>query len=76
MLAVANPKVTFAQLRAVKSGNEVGDRNLKREGYGITRIDKGASTFRFECWPWQTDPTGPNAAQYAGWPYNLPFASV
>ena len=76
MLAVANPKITFAQLRAVKSGNEVGDRNLKSEGYGITRIDKGASVFRFEAWPWDTDPTATNAVQFTGWPFELSFANA
>jgi alkaline phosphatase D len=77
VLAVANPKITFAQVRAVQpTSQEVGDRHLKREGYGIARIDKSAGSYRLECWPWQTDPTVPGAAQYAGWPYTLPFAQA
>ena len=76
VLAVANPKVTFAQVRAVQTNNNVGDRHLKSEGYGIVRIDKGASVFRLESWPWQTDPTAPGAAPYPGWPYNLAFADA
>jgi alkaline phosphatase D len=74
VLAVSNPKVSFAQVRAAQPGaNGVGDRNLKREGYGILRVDKAANVFRIESWPWQTDPTAPGAAQYNGWPYNLAF---
>jgi alkaline phosphatase D len=74
VLAVANPKITFAQVQAVEpTSQEVGDRNLKREGYGIARIDKSGGSYRLECWPWQTDPTAPGALQYAGWPYTLPF---
>jgi alkaline phosphatase D len=74
VLAVANPKVSFAEVRAVQpGGNHVGDRDLKRDGYGIARIDKVNSNYRFECWPWQTNPTSARATQYAGWPYTLPF---
>jgi alkaline phosphatase D len=74
VLAVANPKISFAEVRAAQpAGNQVGDRDLKREGYGIARIDKADSRYLLECWPWQTDPTGPGAAQFDGWPYNLPF---
>jgi len=76
VLAVANPKVTFAQVRAVQTGNRVGDRRLKREGYGIVRVDKEAQTYRIECWPWSTDPTAPGAAQYKGWPYHLKFSDA
>ena len=76
VLAVANPKVTFAQVRAVQADNEVGDRNLKREGYGIVEVDKANSAYRLHCWPWQQDPTSPGAAEYPGWPYTLPFAAV
>jgi alkaline phosphatase D len=60
-------------LPAQPGANGVGDRNLKREGYGILRVDKAANVFRIESWPWQTDPTAPGAAQYNGWPYNLAF---
>lgn len=77
VLAVANPKVTLAQVRAVKaSSNTVGDRNLKREGYGVARIEKGSGRHVLECWPWQTDPSAAAAAQFPGWPYTLPFAQV
>lgn len=42
--AVANPRVSFATFRqAYPSGQtNVGDRNLKSEGYGLVRIDKKA----------------------------------
>ena len=77
VLAIANPKISFAAVRAAQpNSEEVGDRNLKREGYGIARVDKAAGSYRLECWPWQTDPTAPGAAQYAGWPYVLPFAQA
>lgn len=77
VLAVANPKIGFAAVRAAQPGSEeVGDRALKREGYGIVRVDKGGRTFRLECWPWQTDPTVNGAAQFAGWPYTLRFADA
>ncbi len=76
VLAVANPKVTQAQVRAVQEGNGVGDRALKREGYGIVRVDKANRTYRIECWPWQQDPTAPDADQFPGWPYTLPFSSA
>ena len=76
VLAVANPKVTQAQVRAVQEGNGVGDRALKREGYGIVRVNKANQTYRIECWPWQQDPTASDAQQYAGWPYTLPFSSA
>ena len=77
VLAVANPKISFAQVRQIQpGGNEVGDRDLKSEGYAITRIDKANAQFRLECWPWQTDPTVPGATQFAGWPHTIPFAQV
>lgn len=76
VLAVANPRVTFAQVQAVQTHNEVGDRNLKSEGYGIVDIDKTNSTYRLHCWPWEQDPTAPGAIEYPGWPYTLPFSSA
>jgi alkaline phosphatase D len=76
VLAVANPKVTFAQVRAAQTGNRVGDRRLKREGYGIVRVDKRARRYRIACWPWHTDPTKPGAAQYRGWPYTVDFSEA
>jgi alkaline phosphatase D len=76
VLAVANPNVTFAQVRSVQNVNDVGDRAVKSEGYGIVRVDKDANRFHLECWPWATDPTVQGASQYAEWPYDLPFASA
>jgi alkaline phosphatase D len=76
VVAVANPKLTFAQVHAVQRGNAVGDRSLKREGYGIVRVDKTARRYRIECWPWRTDPTAAGARQYRGWPFDLSFSDV
>jgi alkaline phosphatase D len=77
VLAVANPKIGFAQVRQIQpGGNEVGDRALKSEGYGIARIDKVSEQFRLECWPWKTDPKAPGASQYPGWPVVLPFSQA
>lgn len=78
VLAVANPAVSFATFRqSYPSGlTNIGDRNLKSEGYGLVRIDKAAREFVIECWPWNVDPTGPTATQFPGWPYRLPFAAV
>jgi alkaline phosphatase D len=76
VLAVANPRITLAQVRAVKGNNRIGDRELKREGYGIVTVDKLREEFVIECWPWQQDPTAGDAQQYPGWPFRLPFSSV
>jgi alkaline phosphatase D len=77
VLAVANPKVSYAEVHKVHPGsNDVGDRGLKREGYGIVRIDKAAKHYILECWPWHTDPTAPNAHQYPGWPFTVRFPSA
>lgn len=76
VLAVANPKITFAQMRAVQTHNHVGDRNLKREGYGIVEVDLTSSVHRLHCWSWDQDPTTAGATEFPGWPYTLPFASV
>jgi len=76
VLAVANPKITFAQVRAVQTHNHVGDRNLKTEGYGIVDVDIANGEHRIHCWPWDQDPTAPGATEMPGWPYTLPFASA
>lgn len=76
VLAVANPKISYADVYSAQRGNLVGDRSLKREGYGIVHVDKAAKVFRLECWPWATDPTTPDATQFAGWPYTVSFATV
>ncbi len=78
VLAVANPKVTFKTFRATYPGTQqhLGDQTLKRDGYGVLRIDKTNARHIIECWPSTTDPTAPGAAQHPGWPYTLPFASA
>jgi alkaline phosphatase D len=69
VLAVANPKLTKAAFRAARpvGGAELGDRDRKREGYGLVRVDKAGRRFVIECWPWDGGP------QFEGWPYRLPF---
>ena len=76
MLAIANPKVTFASYRAGYPGTNqtLGDRALKSEGYGILRVDKAGARFVLEAWPWQTDPA--TGSQFPGWPVTVPFAQV
>ena len=76
MLAVANPRITLAAVRAVQPLNNIGDRALKREGYGILDIDKAAAAYRFHCWPWNTDPTLAGATEYPGWPTTIPFTQA
>jgi alkaline phosphatase D len=72
VLAVANPRLTKATFRAARRGRsgELGDRDRKREGYGLVRVDKGRRQFVIECWPWDGGP------QFDGWPYRLPFPEV
>ena len=72
VLAVANPKVSFAEYRKhiQGRGQGIGDRALKCDGYGIVRVDTAARTFVLECWPWNA---GPGSAQYPGWPVRLRF---
>jgi alkaline phosphatase D len=74
VLAVANPNVTFAEYRTgYATGQGLGDRELKREGYGIARVDPKAREFVLECWPWDVDPRATGAAQFAGWPVRVRF---
>lgn len=76
-LAVANPKVTFAKYRTgYPTGQGLGDRSLKSEGYGIARVDAGRGEYLLECWPWDVDPAGSDAAQFPGWPYRVPFSEA
>ncbi len=77
VLAVANPRVPFATYRAAYPGTrqEIGDRHLKSEGYGVLRIDKAARTFHFECWPYNARPAAPTG-QYPGWPVRLKWADA
>jgi alkaline phosphatase D len=72
VLAVANPRITKAAFRAARRGRnaELGDRDRKREGYGLVRVDKAGRQFVIECWPWDGGP------QFPGWPYRLPFPDV
>nr|WP_198152664.1 alkaline phosphatase D family protein [Tsuneonella dongtanensis] len=78
VLAVANPKISFADFRKHNRGRSqaINDRALKSEGYGILRVDDPSRTFVFECWPWDKGPSDGDAAQYAGWPYTLSFDDV
>jgi alkaline phosphatase D len=75
VLAVANPKVTFAEYRRHRPGRpqDLADRHLKSDGYGIVRVDRRARRYVLECWPWDVDPTAPGARQFEGWPYPLSF---
>jgi alkaline phosphatase D len=70
VLAVANPKVTFAEYRQVHKGRGqgLGDRSLKSEGYGIITVDKQKKEFLIECWKWDQN------EQFEGWPVRVPFA--
>ena len=78
VLAVANPKVTFAEYRQYYpgTGQGLGDQTLKSEGYGIVRVDPQAAEFVLECWPWQVDPAQPGAQQFPGWPVRVPFSAT
>jgi len=40
-------------------------------GYGIVRLNKPNRTITMECWPRWSDPSQPNAKQYAGWPKTI-----
>jgi alkaline phosphatase D len=77
VLAVVNPVVSFTDFRrAYKSGQALGDRGLKREGYGVVRVDRAEQRFVLECWPWHVDPAAPGAQQFKGFPFVLPFSEV
>ncbi len=73
VLAVANPKVTAAQVRAVRKVPYVGDPALKSEGYGLVDVDPVGRLFTLHCWPWQHGPADPGPGEYDGWPYALGF---
>lgn len=61
MLAAANPD---------RSPN--GDRLTTRAaGFGVIRFNKPDRTITFECWPRNTDVTGPDSNQYPGWPITV-----
>lgn len=77
VLAVANPKISYADVHSIQPGtNDVNDRTLKREGYGIVRVDKVRHTHRIECWPSDVDPTAAGAAQFPGWPYTVAISAL
>jgi alkaline phosphatase D len=67
--------VTKAAFRAARPGrnSELGDRDLKREGYGVLRVDKANREFVIECWPWDAGEAG---EQFPGWPYRLKFSDA
>ena len=70
VLAIVQPSITRAHYRTgYLAGSELGDRNLKREGYGIVRVNAAERRFVLECWPWHADPLSGDATQYAGFPY-------
>jgi alkaline phosphatase D len=74
VMAIANPKVTFADYRKHKpTGQGLGDRNLKSEGYGIVVVDHQAKQYTLECWPFDSDPRQAGAKQFAGWPLRIGF---
>ena len=77
VLAVANPRVTLADYAAAyTSGQHLGDRALKRDGYGVIRIHKTTKEFVMEAWPWQPDPTASTSRPFPGWPVRVPFSAV
>ena len=73
VLAVVNPRISFAQVRTVQPHNNVGDRALKREGYGVVEVDRRGQRHVLHCWPWDAAAGG---AEYPGFPYALPFSEV
>jgi len=74
VMAIANPKVTFADYRKHKpTGQGLGDRTLKSEGYGIVVVDHQARQYTLECWPFDSDPRVSGAKQFAGWPLRIGF---
>ncbi|RBI58519.1 hypothetical protein DMJ13_26520 [halophilic archaeon] len=78
VLAVANPTVSYKQFRkrVNKRTRSIGDRQWKREGYGLIHADHDAERFTIECWPWNEDPTAPDADQFPGWPFQLSFDNL
>jgi alkaline phosphatase D len=77
VLAVANPNVTFARYRqGHATGQALGDRTLKRDGYGLLRVNRASSEFRLEAWGWNVDPLAPGSAPFAGWPVRVPFSAA
>ena len=74
MLAVANPRLSFREIEQYDTEKRVlYDREQKREGYGIVRVNHDEETFVIECWSAIADPSADDAEQYPGWPYRLSF---
>ena len=81
MLAVAQPRISFAEYRKHKQGRtqRIMDRALKREGFGVAVIDAAAGTARLECWPWNSADVvrrGETPKQYNGWPYLVKLSDL
>lgn len=76
VLAAVNPKFTLRQLwdHYPAPGQDFGDRNLKREGFGLIAFDHARRRVRIECWPWNATETG--AGQYPGWPVTVPYSAL
>jgi hypothetical protein len=47
----------------------------KTSGLGIVKFDKAARKVTVECWPFDVDPTSPDAKQFAGWPVTVELPS-
>jgi hypothetical protein len=47
----------------------------KTSGLGLVRFDKQKRTVTVECWPFDVDPTAPDAKQFAGWPVTVELPS-
>jgi hypothetical protein len=54
---------------AYASGSDFGDRALKREGYGIVRVDTAEQQAVLECWRWDTEPA--SGGEYPGFPVTV-----
>lgn len=78
VLAVANPAISYADYRKhVKGRSQIlYDRKLKREGYGVVRVDHAAASYAIECWEWNKNPITEPESQFPGWPFVLPFSEV
>lgn len=76
-LAIANPTITFARYRqGYPAGQGLGDRALKRDGYGLVRVNRASRAFRLESWGWDVDPLASGAQPFDGWPVTVPFSAV
>lgn len=77
VLAVANPRLSFAEYRRhIRGrGQGLGDKQLKREGYGIVRVLRDERAYVLECWPDDARPAA-GGRQFPGWPYRLSFDNV